>query len=864
MRKSWGVSVMSMKKSFRQTGGAMLNSIVATLALTGAAVYYDTVSNAADQSEEIAAVIATEIEHIQAASLRCYYVNRAWCSTSELTAYYTGDLESALGTNYYFSVNSNGQQVLKVQTVSDRVAESAKSMVVNGEATSGELTSVLPPPEDNLLFSDALARYENEMQQEAMEFETSIDFNEQNLSNADRLDVESATIRKLNSDAIEATDIVISGSLEVGQNSISDTGNGLAFNAKNIELQGATSVAGDIEFNGNNLTGAKTLVAANGSFRDLELESLTVQDGDVTRAIIEVADIDKLSGTSLQTTSAEGEKLGFDTANGSNIKTTSAQTVNTTTKVLTSDNGTATTAGGANIQYNTANITNANGNEINSTDVVLNSGTFTTLNSSSLIGNSILASRGQGDNVAADYSEADRAYFEYLNSSSTDATNVSALSGESDSVAVSGRTTTNHVATTTFTPTNLTTNKINSSTSTLGEASSTSFSVSNTLSALSFAATTAVITNTNGNVDATEGNFTTIKGTNTSATNGTFTNLTVNKYTGGSFTGTDFETSTSSVNENYAILDEYGNAIDNCINTSKFCIPETPVISFSCTGCSQANSQSTFTATLRASVSHCRQGCSVDWTVPSALTKSSGCSTTNISAGGTATLSCVVKSTLDPQESYSGTVKAKATNSHYTSESYTASKSVYFENNSSADPEVTTSCSGCNLSSERESFSATITGTVSCPYNCSYTWTETGGATKGACSNGTASAGQTKSVSCAISGTLVAGDSTNGSVKLTASINADTTFNDQDTETYAWENTSAEVTEPDDCRYNEVTSTGGVRPYYFVSEGSQSTTKWWNDVDVSDDPTYVKGEPKTSISSRNGITHIYEICKKGS
>ena len=70
MRKSWGVSVMSMKKSFRQTGGAMLNSIVATLALTGAAVYYDTVSNAADQSEEIATEIATEIEHIQAASLR--------------------------------------------------------------------------------------------------------------------------------------------------------------------------------------------------------------------------------------------------------------------------------------------------------------------------------------------------------------------------------------------------------------------------------------------------------------------------------------------------------------------------------------------------------------------------------------------------------------------------------------------------------------------------------------------------------------------------------------------------------------------------------------------------------------------------
>ncbi|MEI8651134.1 hypothetical protein P4S73_29715 [Paraglaciecola sp. Hal342] len=94
----------------------------------------------------------------------------------------------------------------------------------------------------------------------------------------------------------------------MGRNSISDTGNGLAFNAKNIELEGATSIEGDIEFNGNNVTGAKKLVADNGSFKSLELESLTVQDGDVTRAIIEVADIDNLSGTSLQTTSAEGEK----------------------------------------------------------------------------------------------------------------------------------------------------------------------------------------------------------------------------------------------------------------------------------------------------------------------------------------------------------------------------------------------------------------------------------------------------------------------------------------------------------------------------------------------------------------------------
>ena len=49
---------------------------------------------------------------------------------------------------------------------------------------------------------------------------------------------------------------------------------------------------------------------------------------------------------------------------------------------------------------------------------------------------------------------------------------------------------------------------------------------------------------------------------------------------------------------------------------------------------------------------------------------------------------------------------------------------------------------------------------------------------------------------------MVAGDSTNGSVKLTASINADTTFNDQDSETYSWENTSAEVEDTDWSQVN--------------------------------------------------------------
>jgi hypothetical protein len=308
---------------------------------------------------------------------------------------------------------------------------------------------------------------------------------------------------------------------------------------------------------------------------------------------------------------------------------------------------------------------------------------------------------------------------------------------------------------------------------------------------MTFAATTASITTLNADVNADSANFITLNTTNAEGTNATFDDLAVTNFAGGSFTGDDFDTSQSSVNDNYAMLSEYGEAIDDCINVSQYCIPQTPVVTISCDDCTDTGAKSSFSATLSIYVTQCRQGCDVASVIPSALTKSSGCTTTTISAGGSATLSCTVSLTLDPQEAYEGSITVTATNSHYTSESYTATQAIYFENTTTAEPEVNTSCSGCIQQSDKEDFSATITGSVYCPYACTYTWTETGGASKDSCSGGSVSSGETNTVTCEISASLDAQESVSGTVKLTATLTADSSYTDNDSESYSWENTSS-------------------------------------------------------------------------
>ncbi|GGB66271.1 hypothetical protein GCM10011607_28680 [Shewanella inventionis] len=81
-----------------------------------------------------------------------------------------------------------------------------------------------------------------------------------------------------------------------------------------------------------------------------------------------------------------------------------------------------------------------------------------------------------------------------------------------------------------------------------------------------------------------------------------------------------------------------------------------------------------------------------------------------------------------------------------------------------------TNCVGCTQTSYSSgSFTATASAKIQdCPAGCTYTWTTSSGVGKSSCSNGSVSAGQTKSVSCAVvsSPDVVIGKTLTSSVKL--------------------------------------------------------------------------------------------------
>jgi len=613
------------------------------------------------------------------------------------------------------------------------------------------------------------------------------------------------------------------------------SGNSLNYADGTIETLGFTSATGDT-FTANdvasNETVAGALTASTGVISDLSGSSLAFNEGTIdtlnftnaTGGNITVTDttsteatattltadtgaIDEITGTSLDYTNSTISNLKFTTSTGSDTTTTTLNATNLSGEVAT--------------VLNQATFKNYSGDELNYSSATFDSALFVSLDADSVKGASILVDDGSGASTTADSVSSSDAYITSLSSDEIDSDDVTATKASADSVTVSDELTAKTLKATTLKNTTLDTGtlKVNSS-STLGVASATSLDISGKLEATKFIATDANIETLSGNTNATTANIDSANATTINGTNANFDEVEADTFVGGSATGSNFSSSSSSVNNNYALLTTYEEKIDNCINTTQYCIPETPSISLSCSGCIQASATSTFTATLTAKVTNCRQGCSVTWSKSSWLSTVSGCTTTSISAGGTATLSCQVRKTsASVGVNYIGSVSVTATNSHYTDRSTTASKNISFENTSSVTPEASISCSGCSQSKQSSSFSATATGTISnCTQGCSYSWTVTGGASKSSCSNGTiSSTSSTNTVSCSISATLDAQESASGSVELTVTNSTDSSESDSASTSYSWSNTSSAVALGDWLSYNTkyVTDENPDYSYYY-------------------------------------------------
>lgn len=158
---------------------------------------------------------------------------------------------------------------------------------------------------------------------------------------------------------------------------------------------------------------------------------------------------------------------------------------------------------------------------------------------------------------------------------------------------------------------------------------------------------------------------------------------TTGNVSGTNFTGDNFTASDVGANENqiYQELMQLQQDLDECMyEGDRPCMPQAPVISnVSCPSCDLSGERSNFSATMSATVSNCRQGCSFSWAISNTL--SGTCSAGTVTASqGSRNLSCTVSGTLEPQESLTGNVTLTARNSRNSSLATNTARNVSWTN----------------------------------------------------------------------------------------------------------------------------------------------------------------------------------------
>ena len=264
--------------------------------------------------------------------------------------------------------------------------------------------------------------------------------------------------------------------------------------------------------------------------------------------------------------------------------------------------------------------------------------------------------------------------FDELDSNRIDTNSFKGQTVQASSGSTSGNASAGSVSASNLTVSNrLQTNVIESNSSSVGNASASKLTVLGALSASGINVTTA--------------NFNTGNIASVSGTSANYNTVTANQFSGGSFTSNDdFYTSQSSVNNNHLLITEQRSKLDNCVDVTKYCIPETPSVNLTCSSCNLADARSNFSGTATGSITGCRQGCSYRWVTSGSGLNFSACSCGTIANGGSASPSCSLSSSLGPQESASGSIELVVTNSHYTSIAASDSVSVSYTNTTPNDP----------------------------------------------------------------------------------------------------------------------------------------------------------------------------------
>ncbi|PKG68623.1 prepilin-type N-terminal cleavage/methylation domain-containing protein [Pseudoalteromonas sp. GutCa3] len=512
-----------------------------------------------------------QISSIKGAANSYFLENREWPSSIQSLVdggYLPSNQLSPFGTDYSIGINGKNL-VVSVDTNREKMANMLAGNIAFGNIdSSGEIVSTeMGTPSREAIQSFFLARKAVAGCPECNQLSpgTNLDINNNDLININNIDakkatIENATIENASIDELDVEKILL------GNNSISYDGDSINLNAGNVVFNGLLTVNGDIDGNGNNITGfdlieaddAKftSLVADDAVFSNIEGETLTYENGV----------IDELRGDNLDFDYAKikdlrGNVLNFatgtiDNISGDLITYSSGSFVDLTGDDLDFSNGNIDRLRGDNFTFTNVNSTNGYFEYLEAQSGIFNgvavSGTadIDNLNSNSAVIDDIDARTADIDNLTFSRLDSERLDATNANLAEVDATNINANFLTTGSFSASSLEITNDFSiggklTATYVDVlnQTTTNILNANTSSLGNASATNMNVADNVTANKFIVNT--LTANSGDLG------------NATGSKATFTNVEGSRFNGGRFTGDNFTTSKSSVNNNKSLIDSY-------------------------------------------------------------------------------------------------------------------------------------------------------------------------------------------------------------------------------------------------------------------------------------------------------------------
>jgi hypothetical protein len=745
--------MISFKK---QAGGVLIGYMILASIGAGLAAYYGVNKMRSDYEIDVINESALKMEQIQSAQLQCYNDLRRWCTEIEMGGYYQGDNQIIGGDNITYSVD--GRNLLFSVNIGDESrAERLSQLVVSPSVTGSFVRSTIRPPTDASIFSERLQRYENAIDSDRIVMATDLNMGGNDVNNAENVFSQTMNVGTTIADTLNSNRTLVSNELDIGGNRIVSVGTDIEIYASTVKPSGTVTLGQNMfGTSTSNMTGFTNVDGAEGLFENTTTDSLTAENGSIDTLNVDVANVDNLIATTGNISNSNITNLTFGSAKGNRLNTTSLDVNNT----LEGSQITATDGTFGTLNSTTAIIESATISDVTSTAIITNELTAASAQFVDLQAGNTVSNTANSGSVVANGANIGSLIVSSLSANSGDATSTITSNLTADNANISGALSGNSLnagsATigtlnaTTLDATSAGTVNLNDLVSTnidvdnlIGtDASIVNVIVNNTLISDRLIANVATIamvgantaTITNGDfykVNATNGtagtaNLDTFEAVNASfgnlnangitANNANITNFNVdtltasgtttvntmnaNSFSGGQFYASgDFYTGESSVNANAGDFDALEDDLDNCINTTKYCVPSAPTVNYICRNCRQSAFRSNFSGVATAAINSCNQGCNFSWITSGSGLSFSGCTGGSVAPGGSASPSCSVSATVNPESISSGSIQIVVSNARFSDMEISRSANVRYENRTIVNPFLSVKA-GCYIDTE--------------------------------------------------------------------------------------------------------------------------------------------------------------------